>query len=127
MQIRPLKSPLDTIVVVDLSEGISGAYATKMFVDAGATVCIREPPDGANYAGPDAGERALFEFLTHGKSSVVVNGWSDSLDLAHSADVVFEDGLSQSQFDDLLDIGLIVVSVTPFGRSGPLAGRPRAN
>ena len=92
-----MKSPLDTIVVVDLSDGISGAYATKMFVDAGAAVFIGEPPEGATLRrSADPGERALFEFLTHGKSSIVVINWLDSLDLACTADVVVEDGLPQS-------------------------------
>ena len=122
--IEPLKSPLDTIVVVDLSDGISGAYATKMFVDAGAAVFIGEPPEGATLRrSADPGERALFEFLTHGKSSIVVINWLDSLDLACTADVVVEDGLPQTQLDDLLEIGLVVVSLSPFGRSGPLARR----
>jgi crotonobetainyl-CoA:carnitine CoA-transferase CaiB-like acyl-CoA transferase len=95
-----------------------------MFVDAGAAVFIGEPPEGATLRrSADPGERALFEFLTHGKSSIVVINWLDSLDLARTADVVIEDGLPQSQLEDLLEIGLVVVSLSPFGRSGPLARR----
>ena len=95
-----------------------------MFVDAGAAVFIGEPPEGATLRrSADPGERALFEFLTHGKSSIVVSSWLDSLDLARTADVVFEDGLPQGRLDELLELGLVVVSVTPFGRGGPLANR----
>jgi crotonobetainyl-CoA:carnitine CoA-transferase CaiB-like acyl-CoA transferase len=95
-----------------------------MFADSGATVCIGEPPDGAKLRqSTDPGDRALFEFLTHGKSSVVVKNWSESLELAQAADVVVEDGLPQRQLDGLLEIGLVVVSITPFGRSGPLTDR----
>ena len=95
-----------------------------MFADAGAAVFIGEPPEGATLRrSADPGERALFEFLTHGKSSIVVINWLDSLDLACTADVVVEDGLPQTQLDDLLEIGLVVVSLSPFGRSGPLARR----
>jgi crotonobetainyl-CoA:carnitine CoA-transferase CaiB-like acyl-CoA transferase len=95
-----------------------------MFVDAGATVCMAEPPDGtAVRRTSDPGDRALFEFLTHGKSSVVVHGWPAVLDLASSADVVFEDGLSPAQVAELLTAGLVVVSISAFGRSGPMADR----
>jgi crotonobetainyl-CoA:carnitine CoA-transferase CaiB-like acyl-CoA transferase len=115
---------LDTIVVVDLSQGIPGAYASKMFADAGAKVYIGEPPLGAKRRrSSDPGDRALFEFLTHGKSSIVVGDWPDALDLVHAAHVVVEDGLPQSQVAQLLAIGLVVVSITPFGRSGPMASR----
>ena len=119
-----MSGPLDTIVVVDFSKGISGAYATKMFVDAGASVCIVEPPEGANLRqSSEPGDRALFEFLTHGKSSVIVKNRSDSLDLARGAHIVIEDGLQQAQLDELLEIEAIVVSISPFGRSGPMANR----
>ena len=95
-----------------------------MFADGGATVCIGEPPDGARLRqSTDAGDRALFEFLTHGKSSVVVKTWADSLDLSRAADIVVEYGLPQTQLEDLLKIGLVVVSITAFGRRGPFANR----
>ena len=64
--------------VIDLSTGISGAYATKLFADAGADVIKEEaaagdPPrswsaTGADLAGQDG---ALFQFLHLGKRSAV--------------------------------------------------------
>ena len=65
--------PLSGIRVVELSTGISGGYAGKMFVDAGAEVVKVEPPAGdplrtwsASGATGDAAG-ALFRFLAAGK------------------------------------------------------------
>ena len=38
---------LDGLVVVDGSTGVSGAYASKLLGDAGATVTVVEPPGGS--------------------------------------------------------------------------------
>ena len=41
-----MATPLDGIRVLDLGEGIAGAYATKLFADFGAEVVKVEPPGG---------------------------------------------------------------------------------
>lgn len=41
-----MDTPLDGIRVLDLGEGIAGAYATKLFADFGAEVVKVEPPGG---------------------------------------------------------------------------------
>jgi crotonobetainyl-CoA:carnitine CoA-transferase CaiB-like acyl-CoA transferase len=127
--------PLADIRVVDLTTGIAGPYATKLLADAGADVVKVEPAGGdplrrwsatgADLAGRDA---ALFRFLHHGKRSVVGSvGDPGVADLVAGADVVFEE-LPPEAFDARrwreADPALVVVSVTPFGRSGPYAGRP---
>ena len=38
---------LDKYTVVELSAGVAGAYATKLFADAGADVTVVEPADGS--------------------------------------------------------------------------------
>jgi crotonobetainyl-CoA:carnitine CoA-transferase CaiB-like acyl-CoA transferase len=116
--------PLASLVVVDLSQGLSGAYATKLFADAGAQVVLGEPPLGSSLRNvSEPGEIALFEYLSHGKQSVIVASWAETMRLARVADVVVEDGLSDEQLDELLDVGRIVVSISAFGRTGPFAPR----
>lgn len=41
-----MAGPLDRVRVLDLSEGIAGGYATKLFADFGADVVKIEPPEG---------------------------------------------------------------------------------
>src|SRR5688572_32959721 len=69
---------LRDIRVIDLSTGIAGGYATKLFCDAGADVVKIEPPggdplrhftaSGRDLAGRDG---PLLQFLAAGKRSVV--------------------------------------------------------
>ena len=70
--------PLDDLLVVELSTGIAGAYATKLFADAGAEVVKIEPPGGdplrrltVHDGDPGAEGAALFRFLCAGKASVL--------------------------------------------------------
>src|SRR5205085_1898573 len=70
--------PLSDLVVVDLSTGIAGAYATKLLADGGARVTKLEPPEGDplrrwSASGtdlPDDVDGALFRFLAASKASV---------------------------------------------------------
>jgi crotonobetainyl-CoA:carnitine CoA-transferase CaiB-like acyl-CoA transferase len=70
----------------------------------------------------------LFGFLCRGKRSVVGEPTDDAVvDLLARADVVLESG--QLSLDDIAALqrrrpDLVVVSVTPFGRTGPWADRP---
>ncbi|TMA31830.1 MAG: CoA transferase [Deltaproteobacteria bacterium] len=121
--------------VIELSTGIAGGYATKLFCDAGADVVKVEPPggdplrhftaSGRDLAGRDA---PLFQFLAAGKRSVIgAPGDSHVEALVAGAHLVVE------SFDtDIFGAarcveqhpGLVVLSITPFGRTGPYAGRP---
>jgi len=121
--------------VIELSTGIAGGYATKLFRDAGADVVKVEPPggdplrhftaSGRDLAGRDA---PLFQFLAAGKRSVIgAPGDAEVEALVDGAHLVVE-----SFADDVFDAagrvarhpGLVVLSITPFGRTGPYAGRP---
>lgn len=126
---------LSDVRVVDFSTGIAGAYAGKLFVDAGADVVKVEPPGGdplrrRSATGADLGEEdgALFCFLAAGKRSVVgVPGTPEVDALVAGADLVIE-SFAPRDFDApaLADRhpGLVVLSITPAGRSGPWAELP---
>ncbi|MBM4265572.1 MAG: CoA transferase [Deltaproteobacteria bacterium] len=126
---------LRSVRVVDLSAGIAGGYATKLFADAGADVVKVEPPGGDplrrhSATGADLGSEdgALFRFLHAGKRSVVGEPESDVVrDLIRSADLVVE-SFAPERFDAESvaadEPGLVVLSITPYGRTGPWRNRP---
>jgi crotonobetainyl-CoA:carnitine CoA-transferase CaiB-like acyl-CoA transferase len=120
--------------VVDFSSEIAGPYATKLWADAGADVIKVEEPGGdplrrrsASRTALGEKDSALFRYLHSGKRSVV-GSWTDSdvQALVEGADVVvesfgpeFDPGEWQTRFP-----GLVVLSITPFGRTGPWSDRP---
>jgi len=124
--------PLAGVLVVEIGTGIAAGYAGKLFVDGGAQVVKVEPHGGdplrhwsATGADTTTAPGPLFAHLAAGKRSVVgVPGDVRVAELLHAADVVIETG----ELDpDLLRAGrpeLVVVSISPFGRTGPYAGRP---
>ena len=133
---------LDGVRVVDLSEELAGPFAAKLLGDLGADVIKLEPPQGdrARRRGPFADDSedpetsAPFLYANTSKRSVVIDP-ADPDDLAlrtrliDQADILFAsdpepimaagglgyDGLSTR------NPGLIYVSVTGFGSSGPYA------
>jgi crotonobetainyl-CoA:carnitine CoA-transferase CaiB-like acyl-CoA transferase len=120
--------------VIDLSTGIAGGYTTKLFCDAGADVVKVEPPggdplrhftaSGCELSGRDG---PLFQFLAAGKRSVVgVPGDSHVEALIANAHLVVE-SFPTDLFGAAAHMrehpGLVVLSITPFGRTGPYAGR----
>jgi crotonobetainyl-CoA:carnitine CoA-transferase CaiB-like acyl-CoA transferase len=121
--------------VVDLSDGLAGAYAAKLFADAGAEVVKVEPAGGhalrrrsAGASGAGSGEGALFRFLAGGQRSLVgAPGDSAVRTLVAGADLVVE-SFAPGAFDaEALareHPGLVVLSITPFGRIGPWRERP---
>ena len=127
---------LSALRVLDFSVGIAGAYCTKLLADAGADVVKIEPPTGdpwrtwsAGGATPDRDEGgALFQFLHHGTRSVIgVPGDAMVDELLASADIVVES--FPAHVFDALDLpvrfpGIVWLSITPYGRTGPYASRP---
>jgi crotonobetainyl-CoA:carnitine CoA-transferase CaiB-like acyl-CoA transferase len=121
--------------VIDLSSGIAGGYCTKLFADAGADVIKVEPPGGdplrrwsatgADLCGADG---ALFEFLHLSKRSII--GAVDTAEvraLIGSADLVVETPARDAADCRQLVTEqpcLVVLTISPFGRAGPWAGRP---
>lgn len=137
--------PLSDLRILDLSQGIPGAYATKLFVDAGADVLKVEPPGGdplrrwtACGAPLRPGEDgALFQFLNACKRSMAVdpNNAADCdlvRQLACEADILFDSGVPgmldrlDMTVGDLMAANprLCVVTITPWGRTGPWRERP---
>ena len=125
---------LSSIRVVDASSGVAGPYCSKLFADAGADVIKLEPPEGdplrhQSATGADLGDRdgAFFRYLNASKRSVIGTLDAPELDaLLGDADLLIEDAAP-----DALDRAalcarhphLVVLSITPFGLTGPLAGR----
>ncbi|MHA3021740.1 CoA transferase [Mycobacterium sp. BMJ-28] len=120
--------------VVELSNDIAGPYAGKLLVDAGADVVKVESAAGDGYrrwaaSGSALGgeDGAMFCYLNAGKRSVVGDPTApEVLALLAGADLMIESHLD----DDTLariraDVPhLDVVSVSPFGRSGPWRNHP---
>jgi len=121
--------------VVDLGSGIASAYASRLFADAGADVIKVEPPggdalrrrsaSGAELRGEDG---ALFRFLAGGTRSVSgVPTDARVRELIAGADLVIE-SFAPGDFDAealaAAHPGLVVLSITPWGRTGPWRERP---
>jgi len=123
---------LGELRVVDLSTGIAGAYATKLFADAGADVVKVEAPAGDplrrwSATGADLGgeDGALFRFLHHSKRAIVGDPDDPAVEqLVAAADLLVESfAVAESErlaFSTRFP-GLVVLSITPFGRGGPLS------
>lgn len=131
---------LDDLLVLDLSGGIAGPYCARLLGDYGADVIKVEPPEGdrARHMPPFAGddpdpEKSLFFLLLNlNKRGITadlgtVEGISIVRRLARVADVIVEDfapgHLAPLGLDHKTlardNPRLIMVSLTPFGQTGP--------
>jgi hypothetical protein len=132
---------LSDIKVLDLSQGVAGPFCAKFLAGLGAEVIKVEPPftgDSSRQSEPimrgESGLElsALFAYLNTSKKSVTLDletpGQAESVKrLAQENDILVESfapGYLESLglgYDSLAEInpGLIYVSVTPFGQSGP--------
>lgn len=104
--------------VLDISEGIAGAYCTKLFVDAGADVVKVERASGDPMR--QRGSGGLFKYLHAGKKSVC-GDWEE---LASQADLVVASRSIDSEALRSANPRLVILSITPFGATGPWADRP---
>lgn len=129
-------TPLHDLRVVEISDRIAGAYCGKLLTDAGADVIKVEPAGGdplrrftaSGVQPPDGGNAPLFAYLNAGKRSVT----SISDDLLTGADIVIVTGTRSAATklgidpERLLERapGLVVVTISDFGWTGPWAERP---
>jgi CoA:oxalate CoA-transferase len=131
--------PLPGWRVLDISQAISGPYAGRILSDLGADVLRVEGPrtDITEYFGlVSDGRSGMYAQMNAGKRSVGVdlaaNGAADIVrDLAARADVLIENfrpgvmdrlGLGYERLA-AANPGLIMLSVSGFGATGPDAGR----
>lgn len=129
---------LDDVLVLDLSRVLAGPYCTLLFADLGARVVKVESLDGDDTRrwGPPfvEGESGYFLSVNRGKQSLAVNlkdprGRALVQALARKADVLVENFKAGDLERYGLDYatlarqnrGLVYVSITGFGQTGPRA------
>ena len=134
-------SPLNDLVVVDLSRVLAGPYSTMILADLGARVIKVEVPqtgDDARQFGPFINNRSVyFSSLNRGKQSIALNLKNPEdketfNELVKSADVLVENFRPGTMkklgygWEDLKNINpmLIYAAVSGFGQTGPYADRP---
>lgn len=132
---------LGDVCVLDLSEDIAGPFCSKLLAGLGAEIIKVERPgsgDVSRRAGPSLGatpypeESALFLYLNPGKKSITLDvdsqtGATILRRLSQECDLLLESfapgyldrlGLGYAALEQL-NPGLIYISVTSFGQSGP--------
>jgi len=132
--------PYEGIKVVDMSQGVAGPYCAMLLAQHGADVIKVEPhagdwsrmlgPQHHNHTefsfGPNMGKRSLAIDLKSAEAPAIIDA------LVGEADVFLE-GFRPGVVDRLgfgherlmaLNPGLIYVSVSGFGQTGPLRGKP---
>ncbi|MEM7253177.1 MAG: CoA transferase [Pseudomonadota bacterium] len=121
-----MDQPFTNLRVVDLSTRESGAFAGRLFADYGAEVVLIELPEGhplrAEPPFAADGVSALHAYLNWNKRSVVATGRDRDAWLAN-ADVVITNAVDDRSVADGLRLrtDAVHLSITPHGRSGPLA------
>lgn len=138
-----MPSTLEDLRVLDLSDGIAGSFSGKLFASYGADVLKVEPPSGdptrrvGRFAGgsPHRESGALWLYLNTAKRGVTLDlsqatGQRLFRRMVEDANVIVESfppgrmealGLG---FEALRAIKrrIVLVSVTPYGQSGPKSG-----
>jgi CoA:oxalate CoA-transferase len=133
--------PLTGIVVLDLSNILSGPYCTMLLADLGAEVIKVERPkigDQSRRLGPQVdGDSAYFMSVNRGKKSITIDlssktGQELVRNLSKRADVLVENFVPGTMKEFELDYSnlnrvnsrLIYTSISGFGQDGPYAHRP---
>ena len=124
---------LNDLLVLDLTDGIAGAYTGKLLADLGARVIMIEPPDGVALRrhpplADDAPYGGLFAHLSGGKESLIPSDGDDAQHLLdrilRRADVLLTD--QSSAWSDALPGTLpdrvVRVDLSAWGDDGPYAG-----
>jgi crotonobetainyl-CoA:carnitine CoA-transferase CaiB-like acyl-CoA transferase len=134
--------PLSGMRVLEIADGVAGPYAAKLLGDLGAEVIKLEPTrgDSARTLGPfpdgkiDPERSGMFVYLNAGKRRRILDQEQSThqatcRSLAASVDVLIESFPAGERDQHGLDItalrrlnaALVLVSVTPFGQTGPRA------
>ncbi len=129
------KPALHDVVVVDFSELLPGPFMTQMLVDMGARIIkVERPPKGDPVRQSAPG---LFAAVNRGKECIQIDlkdeaGLCHALELIKQADILVESyrpgtlarlGLGYERLKSL-NPGLIYVSISGYGQSGPDAMLP---
>lgn len=134
--------------VLDLSDGVAGAFCTRLFAGYGADVIALEPPSGHSLRrhGPFSADRphgetgALWLYLGAGKRSATLDvstktGQHLFRRMVEDANVIVESfppgrmaelGLGYRALTGIKR-RIVLVSITPFGQTGPRSGRKATN
>lgn len=135
-----MEHPLQGLKVLDFARVLAGPFAGRMLSDLGADVIKIEPPDGdvtrfwgreiANIAGyfhqQNAGKRNLCIDLRANGAVDLVKSLVEQADIVienYRPDVMDRLGIG---YEDLKSVneGLIMLSISGFGRNGPESRRP---
>ena len=139
------KGAFDGVRVVEYATMVSGPYCSKLLADMGADVIkVEEPPcgDPARRRGPFPGGEAhpersgIFLYLNTSKRGITLDPaqptgrdalerlirWADVLVDNHRRERLESLGLGWEAVREI-NPGLIVTSITPYGRTGPRSGR----
>ena len=137
---QPAAQPLKDLTVVEVAEGVGGPFCGRLLAGFGANVVkVERPPNGDWTRGarpllpdvPESEASALYLYLNMGKRSVVVDWETDEEvetlgGLLRDADVLIEDwphdfkaGTRILEEARAHNPGLIDLSLTPFGTTGP--------
>lgn len=134
-------NPLEEITVLDVTQVVSGPFASMMLADLGAEVIKIERPDGGEIGRTNPpfvnGHSTYFTSVNRNKKSVGLNLKTDEgqeafLRLAEDADVIVENnpsgrmdrfGLDYESVREVND-DIIYCSITGFGQSGPYRELP---
>lgn len=137
-------TPLAGIVVVDLSQFLSGPYATLRLADLGARVIKVERPGVGDLCRQlylsdieIGGDSTLFHAINRGKESIALN-LKDGADIARlmklvaKADVVIQNyrpGVAERLGIDYpalkrVNPRIVAASITGYGEAGPWVSRP---
>jgi crotonobetainyl-CoA:carnitine CoA-transferase CaiB-like acyl-CoA transferase len=140
---EPPESTLADLRVLDLSDGVAGAFCTKLFAGYGANVVTLEPPAGhpLRRHGPFTGDRphretgALWLYLGANKRSATLDlttrtGQRLFRRMVEDANVIVESfppgRMAEFDLNYAMLTGIkrriVLVSITPFGQTGPRSG-----
>ncbi|MHC1550942.1 CaiB/BaiF CoA transferase family protein [Phyllobacterium sp. K27] len=136
--------PLDGLLVLDMSQFLSGPYAALRLMDLGARVVKIERPDGGDLSRrlylsdtEIGGDSTIFHAINRGKESLAID-MKDPADMAalrtliSKADVVIQNfrpgviqrlGLSYEQVQ-AINPRIVYAGISGYGEDGPWVARP---